>query len=793
MSLSPIRQQPSRRRWTNGSLHLVVRVPRGEMLFFDKELMMTDRPIQTIAEDLLGRADFAKSLGAALAGWQGEDSLVVALYGPWGSGKSSIKNMAREAIRALPEDQRPIIVEFAPWQVSQRDQLTESFFREISLAVGRSTNSTEMRRFAAKLREYGSYLASGAQLADAFKVLLPLMIVVGLLLTIGSWWLRPDWLRLLFGGVGLVMTLLAAVLAASGRAMKAVATILTTRANASQKTLQERKEELAGILRRSSARSVLVILDDIDRLASDEIRELFQLVKANADFPRMTYFIVCQQDVVEKSLEVAAPISGPDFLEKIVQVAFSVPIVEPRRVYNVLFTGLNEIFTFLPTARVDNNRFLNVFAGGLEAYFVSLRHVKRYLESLRFQVGLLRTGQSFEVNPVDLIVLEAFRQFEPSLYAGMPRFKTELTDTSDHAGFGTKHEERRAARLGSMVELVDEGRRERVKEILKWLFPNAAHTFGGARTVGGDEQWERNLRVCVSIAFDRYFHLAIPEGDISQAYLDRIVESAAHHEELLAIFEELKGKELLGIVFERLEPYKQQIDFRHAVPFVRAVLDVGDDLPEEGGRFLALTPELHAVRVVRWFLKQEPDIRKRTAAFIEALNTTRGLFLPVRIVYGETLDREKPEQRRDPLLDPERSGELETLCVEKIRTAASGGTLLTHPRLPYLLYPWKRWASGEAERWVEETTRAAPGLCRFLNAFVKQRRSIQIDEHVARVERAIELSDVAQFIELGTLRERAQQLREEDCLEELRDGLRTFLSAMESARRGRQDAEQVPV
>jgi predicted KAP-like P-loop ATPase len=53
----------------------------------------TDRPILSKSEDLLGRSKFAESLADVIVGWTGNDSLVIALYGTWGIGKSSIKNL----------------------------------------------------------------------------------------------------------------------------------------------------------------------------------------------------------------------------------------------------------------------------------------------------------------------------------------------------------------------------------------------------------------------------------------------------------------------------------------------------------------------------------------------------------------------------------------------------------------------------------------------------------------------------------------------------------------------------
>jgi predicted KAP-like P-loop ATPase len=48
-----------------------------------------DRPIISRGEDKLGRRGFAEAIAGAIDGWRGQESLVIALYGPWGTGKSS--------------------------------------------------------------------------------------------------------------------------------------------------------------------------------------------------------------------------------------------------------------------------------------------------------------------------------------------------------------------------------------------------------------------------------------------------------------------------------------------------------------------------------------------------------------------------------------------------------------------------------------------------------------------------------------------------------------------------------
>ena len=66
-----------------------------------KHKFSADRPIISGKDDLLGITDFAESLASAIKGWKGKNSLVIALYGTWGSGKTSVKNVAIEALKKM--------------------------------------------------------------------------------------------------------------------------------------------------------------------------------------------------------------------------------------------------------------------------------------------------------------------------------------------------------------------------------------------------------------------------------------------------------------------------------------------------------------------------------------------------------------------------------------------------------------------------------------------------------------------------------------------------------------------
>ena len=512
-----------------------------------KHPFSSDRPITSTTEDLLGRSDFAESLASAIKGWTGNDSLVIALYGPWGSGKSSIKNMLLGSVQKSKKD-CPLIVEFNPWQWAGQDHLVEAFFQEIGTVLGKA-DKTKGKKRAAKWRQYGAYLTMGASITKSLKTILPLLGIPG---------------------SGIIDTLVKA-LEESLKLTKEGSEGLNAQAEYNF-NLNKIKKELSKMLK-SFKKPILIVMDDVDRLTAIEIKLLFQLVKANADFPNMIYLLLFQRDIVENSLVDISPITGRGFLEKIVQVGFDIPKIERTRLEKVLFSGLDELLVGKSIEqRFDQHRWGNIFIPGLGPYFETLRDVHRFLATLSFHVSLFRNTGSFEVNPIDLIALEVLRVFEPEVYHRIYEIKptfmnkhfSELNEKD--ANDMTRRE------IESIVEQASEKNRSQVKEILKELFPTVGWVFGGYPYGDAfDEQWFRELRVCHPNVFDRYFHFTIPEGDLSQADLDSILSLVGNREGLVSEFRSLYKRGLLGVVLDRLEAYKEKIDLQHAVPFITAL------------------------------------------------------------------------------------------------------------------------------------------------------------------------------------------------------------------------------
>ena len=73
-----------------------------------------DRPVASRAEDRLGRRRFAEVIGEQLTAAPSDAGFVIAIVGPWGSGKTSVLNMVTEALADQDPPQVELIVAIQP-------------------------------------------------------------------------------------------------------------------------------------------------------------------------------------------------------------------------------------------------------------------------------------------------------------------------------------------------------------------------------------------------------------------------------------------------------------------------------------------------------------------------------------------------------------------------------------------------------------------------------------------------------------------------------------------------------
>lgn len=211
------------------------------------------------------------------------------------------------------------------------------------------------------------------------------------------------------------------------------------------------------------------------------------------------------------------------------QAPFDLPAVDKGQLQQKLFKGLDSIIACKPLPfPFDQNRWAEVFHGGLDQFITKPRDVVRILNTLSVAYPPL----AGEVNPVDFVALESLRVFAPAVYRS-------IRDAEDvFCGQASRHDREQSeerAYLSRWKESLPDFTRDRLVGLVGRIFPRVQHVLGpGTRMLSDDDDtdWRRELRPCHSDCFGVYFQFGVPPGCVSRAELDRIV--AAETSEVMA-------------------------------------------------------------------------------------------------------------------------------------------------------------------------------------------------------------------------------------------------------------------
>jgi predicted KAP-like P-loop ATPase len=135
-----------------------------------------DRPISGRTEDRLGRAALADAIASLIRSWTGRESIVLGIYGSWGVGKSSLKNLVLEELAST--DPCPDVLEFNPWQYEDFEALRRAFFDQLGHAVGIKDASKKAQKLAKRLTAYGTAIAVGERVARGLPAAIPALLVL---------------------------------------------------------------------------------------------------------------------------------------------------------------------------------------------------------------------------------------------------------------------------------------------------------------------------------------------------------------------------------------------------------------------------------------------------------------------------------------------------------------------------------------------------------------------------------------------------------------------------------------
>lgn len=445
----------------------------------------TDTPIKVKEQDLIGRASFAERLADILKSAEGSEPLVIGLYGSWGSGKTSVINLVDNELSRKAGDGETVVsvVRFEPWNCLTVEQLLGQFFKEVGDALNKDAHGDRLRdRLRRKL------LCKRPEVFDAFT----------------------DYFEALLTTAGDAASLAGVPLA--GVAAPAFGKHLASRLKKSADrvgSISAKKQALEKELFKFGG-SVVVIIDDIDRLPNDQVRMVFQLVASLAKLPKINYLLSFDEEVVTRALSEVQKCDGAEYLEKVIQVPVRLPSVSSGDLGRILLKDINAIFEAFAYRQedLDDKRWNGIRLTFLNNRFSTIREIRRFTNALKAKLSILPRFCCFE----DVVALTVLELKTPKLVDWVRAHKDFLCGTIGSSLYmGNRNPKESLANLEEQLSgIVPISEAKWAVEAVYRLFPRLANETGMSHCVSYSS--ESLNAIWRADSFDLYFHSNMPDG-----------------------------------------------------------------------------------------------------------------------------------------------------------------------------------------------------------------------------------------------------------------------------------------
>ncbi|MET4620641.1 hypothetical protein ABIE18_002090 [Arthrobacter sp. 2762] len=531
---------------------------------------ISDNPISGKAEDLLGRYKLAEELKEFLRVLPAEHGHVLALNGPWGSGKTSFLSLLKESMGT-----ERIVIDFNPWMFTGTNQLVEIFFRELSAQLSLN-NKSKFNKIVTSLDTYSTLLAPFSWVPFAGPALKNLKEFTGATKQILD---------------------------------KSKGSVLTEKTNLSN-ALSELSEPL------------LVFIDDIDRLTSVEVQDLFKLVRLTANFPKVVYVLAYDRFRVEDALSQTG-MPGRDYLEKIVQTSFDLPAIPVSVLQQQVAVALTQVIDDVGGVnRFDTEKWADVFSEVILPFVRNMRDVRRYASSSHLAVAALKE----RVELVDILALEAIRVFRPDLMAKIAAIRIALTSARSYQGEGPASQQN--ADIDSFLALAKSDK-EAAESLIRRIFPAAASHLGSPNYgANWSNAWLKKRVVAHGEILNLYLERS---GSVTLTSFERAEVAFSMFKDGDALDEYLRDVQPVEqeSVISSLVAFEEDFPAGAVVPASVTLLNLYPDLPERPRQFFDLGAAMVVIRAclrLMKVLKTEDERESAAREILEKLKTLSAKF-----------------------------------------------------------------------------------------------------------------------------------------------------------------------
>lgn len=632
-----------------------------------------DKPIVSKDEDLLGRSTFSNKLAKAIYEYNDDSGLVIGLFGKWGTGKTSVINMAEEELLRLSktDDNKPLFVKFSPWNYSDQDNLISLFFHSLNNKLQNSNNEKLKGKIGDFLKNYADAVDGLAVIPTIGPVLAPVLKTL-LKVTGDNFTKAPD--------------------------------------------LDESKEKLKKALLEISSK-IVVVIDDIDRLNNSQIRDIFQLVKQVGDFPNVIYVLLMDREVVSSALKEVHNIDGNEYLDKIIQVPFEIPDISKEKLYSILQKKIKNVYENLPIkVKIDQTYMRYVLDDCVYPYVKTLRDVNRIINIFQFKYGALYEETAFE----DMLALTTIEVKEPKLYKWIYDNKDNVCGGVNHAFFKSNNKDFNYSSFYEDEFTASGINSKAAMNFLKTMFPIFADDINENvyRYVTKDDT-RAGMRISHEEKFDLYFSFDIESVKVPRKIINASIYEY-DEEKLYSCIKNIIKENTFDYFLYELRSLANDIPDNSLELIASTILILSCGYVDEDDSEIESQSDGMVLHVVYTLLNKIKLDTVRSRVIISALNDANRINISeistlisrIEYSYGRLdSNEENPDYQ---LVSIDQLKEIENVYVKSVRKIINSETISNINNFSYMFSLWNKLDSEEASKYLKKLFDTDLGALRFI-------------------------------------------------------------------------------
>ena len=640
----------------------------------------TDKPIEKQEDDLLGRASFSNQLGKAIYGHEEKSSLVIGLFGEWGTGKTSIINMVENEILrlSLKDNKKQFIIRFSPWNYTDKDNLINLFFESLQSKLKELDTKKIYKRIRKALCDYANAL---------------------------------DALSYIPGMSPKLVEIIKSIAKGQGKRLE------------DKPDLDKSRKILEKELMKINSK-IIVIIDDIDRLTNIQIRDVFQLVKQVADFPNVIYLLVMDRNVVQRALaEVHNLEEGNEYLEKIIQIPLELPVLSKSKLDDIFLKKLEDIIKNASyKVNIDQAYWNKVFSNCISPYINNLRDINRIMNTFQFRYGILQNEISFE----DMVAITTLEVLEPKLYKWIATNKEVVCrDSMNRVIESFKNNDYRKIYSDEFIEMkIDENR---ALKSIATIFPQISKDINeNLYFERSNFDMRKSMRIANKERFDIYFLSDLSDIKVSRNLINLCI-FRFEKQQLRDVIKKINKDGEMVYFLEEMSSLVNDIPYNRLFLISSVLLSLqGELIGETSDTILAISAEDKSNIVIERMLDRfESDDERYRVLYLPMLKINEinvGAFSKLLINLGQVygIFKNNSSSEEFPKINVEYLRKIYIKFVEKVEYITSNVSSSEIIDFRPVFYLWKYVDEKGLNQYINRIFETEVGKLKFISSLASK-------------------------------------------------------------------------